>query len=186
MVQGSNGFNTEYDPDTETSGTLNPLYIRDVYDKDLIIIFGGFNNRSNLQGQVGDLYKDDGTGQNTVAGQLQYVINWIYDKLKGGTDDSGTYSANLNCRILIIPPYCCGKYSWIDADGYDVYPSGTQTLHTLANTMIDVANANNCESWNAWEKSGIGRYTWTIWTASPTPSKTPTGTETAPYPQNAD
>lgn len=168
-------------------GTLDPLYMSDVYDKDLIILFGGINSRNALVGQVGDLYELDGTGQSTIAGYLQFDLNWIYEKLAGGTDDSGTFAENLSCKILVIPPYCCGKYSWNNVDGYGEFPEGSgQTLQTLGQMMIDVAHANNCEAWNAWENSGIGRHTWAIWASSPTPTRTPDGTETAPYPGNAD
>ena len=114
MVVGSLGYEGDYDNETGNTGVLQPLKISDVYDKNLIIIFGGFNNRGMKLGEITDLYKTDGTGQNTVTGQLQFVLNWIYDLLKGNE----SYAQNLKCKIVVVTPYCCGKYNYANYDGY--------------------------------------------------------------------
>ena len=189
MVVGSLGYNGEYDNNTGNTGILQPLKTADVYNKDLIIIFGGFNNRGIAVGKVGDCltYNDEGviTSGNTTAGCLQFVLNWVYNLLKG----DATYSANLSCKIAVITPYCAGKYAYVDVDWYGHNPNGISgnddTGHDLANIMVDVAHENNCSAWNAWEESGIGRYTWSIYSASPTPTNTD-GSGGGTYPHNND
>lgn len=181
MVVGSLGYEGNYDNETGNTGVLQPLKISDVYDKNLIIIFGGFNNRGMKLGEITDLYKTDGTGQNTVSGQLQFVLNWIYDLLKG----NDVYAQNLKCKIVIVTPYCCGKYNYANYDGYSGDNWAGYTLREMCDRMIEIASLNNCSSYNAWENSGIGRHTWTIYSASPTATKE-AGIDAAPYPTNAD
>lgn len=181
MVVGSLGYEGDYDNETGNTGVLQPLKVSDVYDKHLIIIFGGFNNRGTKLGEITDLYKTDGTGQNTVTGQLQFVLNWIYDLLKGNE----SYAQNLKCKIVLVTPYCCGKYSYVDYDGYGGDSWAGYTLREMCNRIVEIASLNNCSSYNAWENSGIGRHTWTIYSASPTATKE-AGGDTAPYPTNAD
>lgn len=181
MVVGSLGYEGDYDNETGNTGVLQPLKASDVYDKDLIIIFGGFNNRGTKLGEITDLYKTDGTGQNTVTGQLQFVLNWIYDLLKGNE----SYAQNLKCKIVLVTPYCCGKYSYVDYDGYGGDSWAGYTLREMCDRIVEIASLNNCSSYNAWENSGIGRHTWTIYSASPTATKE-AGGDTAPYPTNAD
>lgn len=181
MVVGSLGYEGDYDNETGNTGVLQPLKASDVYDKDLIIIFGGFNNRGIKLGEITDLYKTDGTGQNTVTGQLQFVLNWVYDLLKGNE----SYAQNLKCKIVLVTPYCCGKYSYADYDGYGGDKWAGYTLREMCDRIVEIASLNNCSSYNAWENSGIGRHTWTIYSASPTATKE-AGGDTAPYPTNAD
>lgn len=181
MVVGSLGYEGDYDNETGNTGVLQPLKISDVYDKNLIIIFGGFNNRGMKLGEITDLYKTDGTGQNTVTGQLQFVLNWIYDLLKGNE----SYAQNLKCKIVVVTPYCCGKYNYANYDGYSGDNWAGYTLREMCDRIIEIAALNNCSSYNAWENSGIGRHTWTIYSASPTTTKE-AGSDTAPYPTNAD
>ena len=181
MVVGSLGYEGDYDNETGNTGVLQPLKISDVYDKNLIIIFGGFNNRGMKLGEITDLYKTDGTGQNTVTGQLQFVLNWIYDLLEGNE----SYAQNLKCKIVIVTPYCCGKYNYANYDGYSGDNWAGYNLREMCDRMIEIAALNNCSSYNAWENSGIGRHTWTIYSASPTATKE-AGSDTAPYPTNAD
>lgn len=181
MVVGSLGYEGDYDNETGNTGVLQPLKVSDVYDKHLIIIFGGFNDRGTKLGEITDLYKTDGTGQNTVTGQLQFVLNWIYDLLKGNE----SYAQNLKCKIVLVTPYCCGKYSYVDYDGYGGDSWAGYTLREMCNRIVEIASLNNCSSYNAWENSGIGRHTWTIYSASPTATKE-AGGDTAPYPTNAD
>lgn len=181
MVVGSLGYEGDYDNETGNTGVLQPLKVSDVYDKHLIIIFGGFNARGTKLGEITDLYKTDGTGQNTVTGQLQFVLNWIYDLLKGNE----SYAQNLKCKIVLVTPYCCGKYSYVDYDGYGGDSWAGYTLREMCNRIVEIASLNNCSSYNAWENSGIGRHTWPIYSASPTATKE-AGGDTAPYPTNAD
>lgn len=181
MVVGSLGYEGNYDNETGNTGVLQPLKASDVYDKDLIIIFGGFNNRGTKLGEITDLYKTDGTGQNTVTGQLQFVLNWIYDLLKGNE----SYAQNLKCKIVLVTPYCCGKYNYVNYDGYSGDSWTGYTLREMCDRIVEIASLNNCSSYNAWENSGIGRHTWTIYSASPTATKE-AGSDTAPYPTNAD
>lgn len=181
MVVGSLGYEGNYDNETGNTGVLQPLKASDVYDKDLIIIFGGFNNRGTKLGEITDLYKTDGTGQNTVTGQLQFVLNWVYDLLKGNE----SYAQNLKCKIVLVTPYCCGKYNYADYDGYSGDKWAGYTLREMCDRIVEIAALNNCSSYNAWENSGIGRHTWTIYSASPTATKE-AGSDAAPYPTNAD
>lgn len=181
MVVGSLGYEGNYDNETGNTGVLQPLKAIDVYDKDLIIIFGGFNNRGTKLGEITDLYKTDGTGQNTVTGQLQFMLNWIYDLLKGNE----SYAQNLKCKIVLVTPYCCGKYNYVNYDGYSGDNWAGYTLREMCDRIVEIATLNNCSSYNAWENSGIGRHTWTIYSASPTATKE-AGSDTAPYPTNAD
>lgn len=181
MVVGSLGYDGNYDNETGNTGVLQPLKVSDVYDKNLIIIFGGFNNRGSKLGEITDLYKTDGTGQNTVTGQLQFMLNWIYNLLKGDEQ----YSQNLNCKIILVTPYCCGKYNYADYDGYGGDTYAGYTLREMCNRITEIASLNNCPSYNAWENSGIGRHTWAIYSASPTATKE-AGDDSAPYPTNAD
>ena len=181
MVVGSLGYNGDYDNETGNTGVLQPLKASDVYDKDLIIIFGGFNNRGTKLGEITDLYKTDGSGQNTVSGQLQFMLNWIYDLLKG----KDSFPQNLKCKIVLVTPYCCGKYGYVDYDGYGGDAYSGYTLPEMCDRIVKIASLNNCSSYNAWENSGIGRHTWSIYSASPTATKE-AGDDSAPYPTNAD
>lgn len=167
MLQCVTGSN-DWDKESET-GALAPLKISDVYDKDLIVYFAGYNNRGLPDGEIGDCYAIDGSGQSTIAGNLQFVLNWIYEKLQGGTEDGATYEPNLTCRVIVVTPHCAGKYSYIDADGYEEWPAGSgRTMRTLAQIMEDVANYNNVPCYNAWKNSGINRYTWNVYASSST------------------
>lgn len=156
MVQCVNGVDT-----------FEGLKISEVYDKDLIVFFAGYNDRGKADGSVGDVYATDGSGQATIAGVLQFSINKIYEKLQGGEENGVTYPSNLTCRVMIVTPHCAGKYSYIDADGYDEYPTGSgQSMQTLAQIMEDVAHYNNLPCYNAWKNSGINRFTWSVYVSS--------------------
>ena len=216
MVDGDKGLGGDYDNETSASGTLKPLSVDDVKDKELIVVLPAYNDRGKEDGTVGDCYNPSGSGQNTIAGVVQYSINRIYEEL--------TNAGNLKCKVLFATPHCSGRYPYIDADGYEEYPVGSgRTMETLANTIIAVGNHNNIPVCDLWHNSGINRYTWNIFGASPNPvnekyspyeldsSGTPinttriryqkgkqyyqnrngevvleTYTETAPYPYNAD
>lgn len=154
---------------------LAALSVNDVTDRDAIILFIGMNERSTAYGVKGDLYP----AQSTIWGKMQYVINTIYDLL--------TQADNLNCKILIVSPHCAGKYQYVDYDGYEEYPVGSgQTLEFLANTIKTIAQYNNCQCVDLWHDSGIGRYTWSVYTASATPTSETETIPGSPYPYNND
>ena len=137
-------------------GSFPALTATDVTGKDLIIIFGGYNDRASIKGLVGDVYPT----QSTFAGKLQYVINTIYTLL--------TTAENLDCRIVLATPHCVGLYSYILVDGYGEYPdSSGQSLKDICDIMIEIANHNNLPCYNTWRNSGIGKNTWSIYAYSP-------------------
>lgn len=155
MVDGDKGLGGEYDNETDAQGVLRPLEPRDVADMDLIVLFGGYNNRSLPIGKLGELYKADGTGDNTFAGNLQYVINRIYEIL---------YAAdNMTCRLLIVTVDCSGKYPWADVDGYtELQPGSGRSLEAMANMQKQVAAYNAIPCCDLFHTSGINRHTWRI------------------------
>lgn len=162
MVDGDNGLGGNYDNETDAQGVLRPLMPQDVAGMDLIVVYGGYNIRGLKTGQVGDLYKTDGTGENTVAGQMQYAINRIYENL---------YAAdNMTCRLLIVTVDCPGKYPWADADGYsDVQPGDGKSFEAMANMQKQVAEYNALPCCDLFHTSGINRHTWAWFGASPNP-----------------
>ena len=165
--------------DGNSAGTITAITSEDVADKDLIVFYAGYNNRGTDDGNVGDCYNPDGTGQNTIAGYMQYAINRIYECL--------TEADNLTCKLLIVTVDCAGKYNYIDADGYDEYPAGSgRTMETLANTQKAVAEYNSLACCDLWHTSGINRNTWSVFGAnSESYIENPTNT-TTPYPHNGD
>ena len=158
MVDGDKGLGGNYDNETSASGVLKPLSVDDVKNKDLIVVLPAYNDREKSDGSIGDCYKPDGSGQNTIAGIIQYTINRIYETL--------TSAGNLKCKILYATPHCFGKYPYIDADGYEECPVGTgETAETLANTIVAVGNHNNIPVCDLWHNSGINRFTWVVYGA---------------------
>lgn len=111
---------------------------------DLVIFFAGYNDREDTD----------------AASALQYCIDTIYDRL----EEAG----NLTCRILIVTPHCVGRYSYIDADGYEEYPPGSgRSLKKMADIMEEVAADNSIPVCNLWKTSGINRRTWSVYGAVP-------------------
>ena len=162
MVDGDKGLGGDYDNETSASGVLKPLSVDDVKDKDLIVVLPAYNDRGKKDGEVGDCYKTDGSGQSTIAGIIQYTINRIYETL--------TKANNLTCKVLYATPHCSGRYPYIDADGYEEYPAGSgRTMETLANTIVAVGNHNNIPVCDLWHNSGSNRYTWNVFGASANP-----------------
>ena len=162
MVDGDKGLGGDYDNETSAGGVLKPLSVDDVKDKDLIVVLPAYNDRGKDDGAVGDCYNPDGSGQNTIAGIVQYTINRIYETLKEAD--------NLNCKVLYATPHCAGKYPYIDADGYTEYPAGSgRTMETLANTIVAIGNHNNIPVCDLWHNSGSNRHTWNIIGASSNP-----------------
>ena len=70
MVDGDNGIGGDYDNETDASGVLRPLTASDVAGMDLVVLYGGYNNRNLDIGEAGDLYRADGT----VAGEISVSI----------------------------------------------------------------------------------------------------------------
>jgi hypothetical protein len=154
MVDGDKGLGGDYDNTTSASGTLYPLSVDDVKDMDLIVFLGGYNNRGTADGELGDCYNTDGSGQSTIAGYTQYCINRIYEVL--------TEANNLTCKVLLATPHCAGKYSYINADGYEDWGATGRTMETLSNIQKKVANYNNIPVCDLWHESGINRFTWDV------------------------
>ena len=162
MVDGELGLGGNYNAN---EGAVKPLSVEDVKDKDLIILYGGYNNRSSLAGSVGDLYRTDGLGDSTFAGFMQYAINRIKETL----DAAG----NTDCEIMIVTMHCAGKYGWIDATAYDEYPAESgQTMETLVNLQIAIAKSNGLEYVDLFHDCPIGPETWDLYSKSSSPEVT--------------
>ena len=145
--------------DGNSEGTITAITADTVADMDLVVLYAGYNNRGTEEGTVGDIYVPDGTGQNTIAGYMQYAINRIYECLES--------AENLTCKVMIVTVDCAGKYNYIDADGYEEYPSGSGiTMETLANIQKAVAQANGLPCCDLWHNSGINKFTWGVYGAS--------------------
>jgi hypothetical protein len=173
-VKGGIGLVQMVDGDGAPTDPIPPLTSSDVSGKDAIILFGGINERDTVYGALGNLYPT----QNTLYGRMQYVINKLYSLLQ--------VAGNLTCKILVVAPHCCGKYSWIDVDGYGEYPVGSgQTLELMVNNIKTCAQYNNLKVVDLWHNSGIGRNTWNVYTASPTPIQDPPNGG-ALFPNNSD
>lgn len=146
------------DPETQASGSLAPLTADDVKDKDLIVIFGGYNHRGSADGAKGDLYPT----VNSTYGCLQYLINGVYGKL--------AEAGNLKCRVAIVTPHCAGKYSYIPYDWNSEYPAGSgRTGETLINAIKDCAADNRLPCLDLFHNSGINDKTWNVFSLSDSP-----------------
>ena len=156
MVDGDKGLQGDYDNETNASGTLYPLNTNDMTGVDLIVVLPAYNERGKEEGVVGDVYPN----KSTITGLIQYMINRIYEELAKAN--------NLNCKVLFATPHCAGKYGYIDADGYEEYPSNSgQTMETLSDAIKLVCNYNNIPVCDLWHNSGINRFTWSIYGANP-------------------
>lgn len=163
MVDGERGLDGAYDDSPEL---LRPLTTDEVADKDLIVLYGGYNNllyggykdRSCDPGKPGDLYRPDGTGQDTIAGVMQYAINRIYEELAKAN--------NLTCRLLIVTVDCTGKNQWVNADGNSEFPpnSGRSYKNTAMIQKV-VAENNGLPCCDLFHTSGINSHTWRVFGA---------------------
>lgn len=159
MVDGENGIDGQYDTETDAEGILRPLTPEEVADMDLIVLYGGYNNRNIDIGQVGDVLHSNGSGQRTMAGFMQHAIDRIYECLR--------LADNMTCRLLIVTVDCSGKYPWVDADGYEESTPGTgRTLEAMANIQKAVAAHNAIPCCDLFHTSGINRNTWAVFSAS--------------------
>jgi len=154
MTDGDNGLDGTYNAETDKNGILRPLMAADVEGVSLIVVLPAYNERATALGSVGDCHPE----QETICGRIQYLLNRIYEEL----EDAG----NLTCHVLVATPHCAGKYPYVDADGYEEYPSGTgQTMEKLSDTIKAVAQANNVTVCDLWHESGINRRTWSVFGA---------------------
>lgn len=154
MTDGDNGLDGMYNAETDKNGVLRPLMAADVEGVSLIIVLPAYNERATVLGSVGDCYPE----KETICGRIQYLLNRIYEEL----EDAG----NLLCHVLVATPHCAGKYPYVDADGYEEYPTGTgQTMEKLSDTIKAVAQANNVAVCDLWHESGINRRTWSVFGA---------------------
>ena len=160
MVDGENGIDGSYDNETDAAGTLRPLNAWEVADMDLIVLYGGYNNRNLHIGKVGDRFEADGSGDRTLAGLLQHAIDRIYEELEK--------AGNLTCRLMIVTVDCSGKYPWVDADGYEeAEPGKGNSLEAMANMQKAVAAYNDLPCCDLFHTSGINRRTWHIFGFEP-------------------
>ncbi len=160
MVDGDNGLGGMYDNETDVAGVLRPLTVEDVKDMDLIVLFGGYNNRYINIGKVGDCYLPGAETGYTVAGLMQYCIERIYQVL--------AQADRLTCRLLVVTVDCSGKYPWVDCDGYTENGEGSgRSLEAMANIQKAVAAYNSIPCCDLFHNSGINRYTWSVFSAEP-------------------
>lgn len=125
-------------------GTLAPISAAILKVMDLIIFYAGYNDREKTD----------------VEPTLQYCIDTIYDRLEE--------AHNLTCKVLIVTPHCVGKYSYIDADGYEEFPKGSgRSVKRMAEIMEAVAEKNSLPVCNLWKTSGINRRNWSVYGAAP-------------------
>lgn len=138
------------------SGDLPALSTSLVGDKDLIILFGGYNNRAMSDyGDIGDVYPTN----NTLIGVVQYAINSIYALLSA--------SNNLDCKFVIVTPHCTGANTYIPVDAYGEYPVGSgNTGKMLADKIQEISEHNSVKCYNSFRNSGIGKHTWSKFASS--------------------
>ena len=166
------------DPKTGANRELPPLGEIDVADLDVIIFFGGYNERHMEYGSEGDVYPAD----NTLYGKFNTVLTRIFSLL--------AIAKNEDCRVIIVSPHCVGKYDWVDADGTEEFPAGSgRTLGTMSALIESVAKKYNIPFYDAYNLSGIGRDNWCRYANSPVavrPDYDPSAKYDAPYPMYAD
>ena len=168
------GLPTAVEGTTQTVTFTRTAVVDEVTGKDLIIFFGGYNDRGVADGEIGDIYPTN----NTMCGRIQYCINKLYQLLQSAN--------NLTCRIIVITPHCAGKYEWNNVDGYGEYPSGSgYTMHTMASAIEKTCRENSIPCLNLWETSGINKNTWSVYSASETPTNTD-GHSGGTFPYNND
>ena len=168
----------KYDPYTGANHELPPLSAGDVAEIDLLIFFGGYNERHMEYGIRDDVYPRD----DTLFGKFNAVMTRISDLLRS--------AKNGNCRVIIVSPHCVGKYDWVNADGTEEFPAGSgRTLGTMSEVVRQVAEKYGALFYDAYHLSGIGPENWCRYANSPVairPDYDGTKTYEAPYPMYAD
>ena len=161
MVDGERGLSGIYNELSDFEGILRPLTADSVRNMDLIVFFGGYNNilyggyngNNCFPGNPGDLYNPDGTGQDTLAGIMQYAIERIYEEL--------ARAKNTTCRILIVTVDCAGKNKWINVDGCsEIEPNSGKSYKNYACVQKAVAEINLIPCCDLFHTSGINKHTW--------------------------
>lgn len=168
----------KYDPTTGVNSELPPLSEDDVAGRDLIIFFGGYNERHMEYGEPDDVYPRD----NTLYGKFNAVMTRIKKLLAD--------AKNEDCRVIISAPHCVGKYDWVDADGTEEFPRGSgRTLGTMSDLIKNVAGKYGASFYDAYRLSGIGPENWSRYANSPVALRADYDASKkydAPYPQYAD
>lgn len=165
-AQGGMGIIQIVDGNPATS--FPALTSTDLVGKDVLTFFGSLNNRSQLVGNINDLYPS----QSTICGMLNYVINKIYTLMREAN--------NMNMRVVFVTPHLIGKYRWVDANGLDEYPIGSgQTLETISNSIKLICGRYGIPVVDLFHNSGINQYNWDVFTVN-----SPSGGGT--YPANND
>lgn len=162
MVDGERGLDGVYD----SPELLRPLTADEVADKDLIVFYGGYNNllyggyrmSSCDPGKPGDIYRPDGTGEDTIAGVMQYAINRIYEELAKAN--------NTACRLMIVTVDWTGKNQWVNADGNSEFPPNSgRSYKNTAIIQKAVAERNALPCCDLFHTSGINPHTWCVFGA---------------------
>ncbi len=181
MVFGLGAYDSgdmRYDPYTGANRELPPLTEDDVADCDLLIFFGGYNERHAEYGSDDDIYPEN----DTLNGKFNAVMGRIISLLES--------SGNCKCRVMMVSPHCVGKYDWVDADGTEEFPAGSgRTLETMSSLIRSVARRFGAIFYDAYSLSGIGPDNWCVFANSSAVYRAdydPGKTYEAPYPQYAD
>ena len=167
-----------YDPVTGAEYDLPPLTAADVAGRDLLIFFGGYNERHMEYGDIGDVYPEDDT--------LYGKFNAVMTRLRELLGEAG----NKDCAVVLVSPHCVGKYDWVDADGTEEFPAGSgRTLETMSEVVRHVAGKYGALFCDAYHGSGIGPDNWNLYANSPVALREdydPGKEYSAPYPMYAD
>ena len=132
---------------------LGPLTIDEVKNADIIVMLPAYNERGIEYGLLTDMYDTKTNQPNSIYAKMNYAIKRIQELLKEAN--------NKNCKIFIVTPHCVGKYTHVDADGYDEFPSGSgRTMETLANALIEFAKYHELYYIDAYHNSGIDKTNW--------------------------
>ena len=166
-----------YDPTTGAEYPLPPLEEADFAGVDLVIFFGGYNERHMEYGQKDDVFPND----DTLFGKFNTVVGKIEELMR---------AAKNSCPVVIVSPHCVGKYDWVDADGTEEFPKGSgRTLETMSEVIRQVAEKHGLYFFDAYHESGIGPENWCRYANSPTALRSdydPEKEYSAPYPMWAD
>ena len=156
-VDGDKGYSGEFDNETDANGNLSPLSVNHVYDKDIIIVLIGYNNRYNQLGVQTDIYPEN----NTIWGLFNHVINRIYELL--------AESENLKCRLMIAIPHAIGKYPYVNATAYEKPTEESPTFVEICDCIRTVAETYSIPICDLMHSSGINKFTWNVFGASNSP-----------------
>lgn len=156
-VDGDEGYSGDFDNETDADGNLSPLTVNHVYDKDIILILLGYNNRYNQLGVQADIYPEN----NTIWGLFNHVIDRIYELL--------TESGNLKCRLMIVIPHAIGKYPYVNATAYEKPTSELPTFVEICDCIRTIAETYSIPICDLMRSSGINNFTWNIFSSSSSP-----------------